>query len=189
VLRCGDVANPVLGMKQGVTYTFDQSDASNWYHPLGFAYNPDGAHKGVDELEPGLLEDWACSKGMQCQAPMYFINDEYVGTYSNIDSDDVAVSEMHGGGTGVKVTTGEDDFGLDVYEPAFFLRREDWLADKYSVKVTLTDKDFTEDFFYFCQKLGRDTPPPSSSSAHPPAPRRPHPQPHVSAHQAARRGR
>ena len=25
VLRCGDVANPVLGMKQGVTYTFDQS--------------------------------------------------------------------------------------------------------------------------------------------------------------------
>ncbi len=44
---------------------------------------------------------------------------------------------MHGGGTGVKVTTGEDDFGLDVYEPAFFQRREDWLADKYSVKVTL----------------------------------------------------
>ena len=89
VLRCGDVANPVLGMKQGVTYTFDQSDASNWYHPLGFAYNPDGAHKGVDELEPGLLEDWACAKGMQCQAPMYFINDEYVGTYSNIDNSDV----------------------------------------------------------------------------------------------------
>ena len=44
---------------------------------------------------------------------------------------------MHGGGTGVKITEGEDDFGLDVYEPAFFQRREDWLADKYSVKVTL----------------------------------------------------
>ena len=27
--------------------------------------------------------------------------------------------------------------GLDVYEPAFFQRREDWLADKYSVKVAL----------------------------------------------------
>ena len=28
---------------------------------------------------------------MQCQAPMYFINDEYVGTYSNIDNSDVAI--------------------------------------------------------------------------------------------------
>ena len=61
---------------------------------------------------------------------------------------------MHGGGKGVKVTTGEDDFGLDVYEPAFFQRREDWLADKYSVKVTLTDTDFKEDFFYFCHSCG-----------------------------------
>ena len=50
---------------------------------------------------------------MQCQAPMYFINDEYVGTYSNIDNSDVAIAEMHGGGTGVKVTEGEDDFGAD----------------------------------------------------------------------------
>ena len=26
------------------TYTFDQSDHTNWYHPVGFAYQPDGAH-------------------------------------------------------------------------------------------------------------------------------------------------
>ena len=36
---------------------------------------------------------------------MYFINDEYVGTYSNIDNSDVAIAEMHGGGTprGIRV--------------------------------------------------------------------------------------
>ena len=33
---------------------FDQLDSSNWYHPLGFAYYPDGAHDGVDELEEGV---------------------------------------------------------------------------------------------------------------------------------------
>ena len=35
------------------TYTFDQSDHTNWYHPVGFAYQPDGAHGstwGGDEL-------------------------------------------------------------------------------------------------------------------------------------------
>ena len=43
---------PTLIMKAGVTYTFIQQDISNWYHPLGFAYFPDGAHVGVPELEP-----------------------------------------------------------------------------------------------------------------------------------------
>jgi len=28
--ECGDVAMPVIGMQQGITYNFDQSDASNW---------------------------------------------------------------------------------------------------------------------------------------------------------------
>jgi hypothetical protein len=29
-----------------------QSDPSNYYHPMGFAYYPDGAHDGKIELEP-----------------------------------------------------------------------------------------------------------------------------------------
>jgi hypothetical protein len=37
-------SSPDLTVEIGTTYTFDQSDASNWYHPVGFAYEPDGAH-------------------------------------------------------------------------------------------------------------------------------------------------
>jgi hypothetical protein len=37
-------SSPDLTVEIDTTYTFDQSDASNWYHPVGFAYEPDGAH-------------------------------------------------------------------------------------------------------------------------------------------------
>ena len=42
------------GVEKGVTYRFVQSDETNYYHPLGLAYYPDGAHDDVDELEPGV---------------------------------------------------------------------------------------------------------------------------------------
>jgi uncharacterized protein (DUF305 family)/plastocyanin len=44
--------SPEITVKIGQTYTFDQRDPSNWYHPVGFAYYPDGAHGaswGADE--------------------------------------------------------------------------------------------------------------------------------------------
>jgi uncharacterized protein (DUF305 family) len=37
-------SSPTIIVQIGKTYTFDQRDPSNWYHPLGFAYYPDGAH-------------------------------------------------------------------------------------------------------------------------------------------------
>merc|ERR1719269_265616 len=79
--ECGDVANPVIVMKRGVTYTFDQSDNSNWYHPLGFAYYVDGAHNEVDELEPGITQTTgdACAADNTCQAPMYYKNGVFAG--------------------------------------------------------------------------------------------------------------
>ena len=40
---CSGVS-PKLKLSAGVTYTFDQSHASNWYHPVGFAYIAGGAH-------------------------------------------------------------------------------------------------------------------------------------------------
>lgn len=80
------------------------------YHPLGFAYFPDGAHAAVDELEPGIAPPGSsstCADDMTCPAPMYYIGDEYKGSYSN-------------NGDLNPVTTGEDNFGLDDYEPLFF---------------------------------------------------------------------
>eukprot|EP00955_Chlamydomonas_euryale_P084852 364013-Chlamydomonas_euryale.AAC.8 len=46
----------------------------NWYHPLGFAYYPDGAHEGVDEVEDdslvylinGVQDVHACQKRDRC---------------------------------------------------------------------------------------------------------------------------
>ena len=40
-LECGDTPMPVLAVEKGVTYTFEQFDASNWYHPLAFGTEPD----------------------------------------------------------------------------------------------------------------------------------------------------
>ena len=46
--------SPEITVKIGETVTFDQTDPSNWYHPVGFAYEPDGAHGstwGGEELD------------------------------------------------------------------------------------------------------------------------------------------
>merc|ERR1719359_161059 len=121
-------------MKRGVTYTFDQSDNSNWYHPLGFAYFVDGAHNEVDELEPGITQTTgdACAADNTCQAPMYYKNGNFAGA-------------------GTYPTAGNDgDFGLDDYEPEFFHRKSDWTTTTYSVKLTLTDTAYATDIFYFC---------------------------------------
>jgi hypothetical protein len=40
-LECGDTPMPILAVEKGVTYTFEQFDASNWYHPLAFGTEPD----------------------------------------------------------------------------------------------------------------------------------------------------
>ena len=65
---------PDLEVQVGETYTFDQSDETNWYHPIGFAYYPDGAHGGrIEVLDdstpgraaggPGLCEEALCEDG------------------------------------------------------------------------------------------------------------------------------
>ena len=132
-VECGDTANPVIGMQQGVTYTFDQSHATNWFHPLGFAYFPDGAHDGVDELEPGISQtNGSCVSNNTCQAPMYHKDGVFVG------------------GSYDGATIGGEDFGLDNYEPEFFYPRGKWLEASYSVTLTITDTTYANDIFYFC---------------------------------------
>jgi hypothetical protein len=64
--ECGsDNIFPVIGVEVGKTYRFIQEDKSNYYHPLGFAYHPDGAHVDKDEVEEDYLT--------------YKLNDEHVG--------------------------------------------------------------------------------------------------------------
>jgi len=100
--------SPELEMELNVEYTFMQLDATNWYHPLGFAYYPDGALNDVDELEADIGNG---------DAPVYYVD--------NVTSD------------------------LDTYEPAFKLDRGTWKQKQYMVKLTVTDPNVTE-IFYFC---------------------------------------
>jgi len=131
---------PVLGMKRNVQYRFIQEDETNYYHPLGFAYEADGAHAGVDELEPGIVPEGSnssCGDENTCPAPMYINDGVYLGVYSNIDQ--------------ITLATGDEDFGLDVYEPQFFASPPDWLsAGTYEVALKFEITDYDKDIFYFC---------------------------------------
>ena len=140
--ECPGLINPTIGLEMGETYTFLQHDRSNYYHPLGFAYFPDGAHDGVEELEPGIGmgTDTACASAASCPAPMYFLNGNYLGSYSNIP--EVA---------NVTVTAGEEDFGLDAFEPLFFHPMPEWVGyGTFEIKLNFDDQSYDKDIFYFC---------------------------------------
>ena len=138
VIEGCDGVNPTLHLEVGRTYLFAQSDISNWYHLIGFSYEADGAHVGVDELEPGIAPgDSKCAKTLSCPAPMYWMKGEYTGVYSNIES--------------LVPIMGDEDFGLDVVEPLFFHPLGDW--ESYGPFVTalnFDDANFDQDIFYFC---------------------------------------
>jgi len=140
VKECGDEVMPTLGIEKGKTYKFKQYDTTNYYHPLGIAYYPDGAHDDVDELEPGIAPPGSasgCEDDLTCPAPMYLLNGEYLGKYSN--------------NADVTPLSGDEDFGLDFYEPDFFLPIEAWIeSGDYSVMLKFDVDDFTDDIFYFC---------------------------------------
>lgn len=54
--ECPDAGNmPTITMELGKTYRFIQRDISNYIHPLGFAYEPDGALAGANEVEEEYL--------------------------------------------------------------------------------------------------------------------------------------
>jgi len=139
--ECGDAPNPTLGLELGVTYTFDQTEISNYMHPLGFSYFADGAHDDQDELEPGIAppgSDSSCDESASCAAPMYEVAGEYVGEYSN----NAKIAN---------ITTGNENFGLDDYEPLFFFPILEWKGmGPYQVTLKLTDDDINSDIFYFC---------------------------------------
>jgi len=134
--------NPTLELTIGRTYLFDQSDESNWYHLIGFSYEADGAHAGVDELEPSIVppgSDSTCDVTLSCPAPMYYMNGTYTGSYSNIPS---LVSVP---------TEPSDDFGLDTVEPLFFHPIGDWQGyGPFVTALNFDDENVDQDIFYFC---------------------------------------
>lgn len=131
--------NPTIGLEIGETYTFYQGHRSNYFHPLGFAYYPDGAHASEPELEPGVAMSGSnCSTTLTCPAPMYFKKFKYLGVYSN----NANVTPL---------TMGQENFGLDNYEPEFFFPLVEWVnSGPYSVKLRFDDAAYDKDLFYFC---------------------------------------
>ena len=127
----------------GRTYIFDQSDISNWYHPIGFAYEADGAHVGVDELEPGITPPGStsdCASNLSCPAPMYVKDGEYQGTYANVDTEFTSIPAEP-----------SEDFGLDAVEPLFFHPLGDWESyGIFTIVLNFNVNDFEKDIFYFC---------------------------------------
>merc|ERR1712021_36581 len=105
---------------------------------IGFAYETDGAHASVGELEPGISRGASdCEATNSCPAPMYFKQGSYAGTYSNIP-------EL------VAATSGEDDFGLDTVEPEFFFPLGDWQGQGPYTTYLNFDSPYDKDIFYFC---------------------------------------
>lgn len=129
-----DGVQPTLGMVEGVKYTFDQTDVTNWFHPLGFAYGPDGVYLEQDELEKSVADPNGdvsnCTDSLSCQHAQYKLNGE------NLCDNDPCDPE---------------DFGLDQYEGVYFSGgRDDWIDQgNFTVDVTITDPGTTE-IFYFC---------------------------------------
>jgi hypothetical protein len=126
--ECPGLVSPTIGIELGVTYTFLQEDRSNWYHPIGFAYEPDGALANKDELEPIISQTGSdCVEENSCPSPKYMLDGVFLGV------------------------TETEDFGLDVYEPGFFASPAEWTsAGVYSITLTFDDENYSKDIFYFC---------------------------------------
>ena len=86
---------------------------------------------------------------MSCPAPIYYQNGVSLGKYNNIPTTNS--SEVDTGLQILQVTTGEDDFGLDFYEPLFFHPLGDWLGyGKFEIVLRFDVDDYDKDMFYFC---------------------------------------
>lgn len=127
--------------RKGVTYNFVQKDISNFFHPFGLGYYPDGFD---DELEPGIVPPGSnseCGDTNNCPAPMYVLDGEYLGEYSN-DNEEIA-----------PVTNDSEDFGLSSYRSLFFEKSpSSWVrSGTFEVALKFDVDDFTDDIFYYCK--------------------------------------
>jgi hypothetical protein len=120
-----DGVNPKLSIAAGTTYTFDQSHASNWYHPIGFAYIAGGAHTECADSEGAIGECPELGGETPTTTIQYYVDD-------------------------VPVTDDESGFGLDAYEPLFFNSQDHWGGSDFEVTLNIpVSAQFTK-IYYFC---------------------------------------
>merc|ERR1719353_669477 len=73
---------PKLQLTAGTVYTFDQSDASNWYHPVGFSYIAGGAHTECKDSEGVAVTDDESGFGLDAYEPEFFNSQDWWGEQS-----------------------------------------------------------------------------------------------------------
>ena len=110
VAGCAGV-NPKLSLTAGTIYTFDQSDATNWYHPVGFSYIAGGAHTSCLQTDGSAGECPELGGESAGSTLQYYVD-------------------------GTAVTSDDSGFGLDAYEPLFF-NSQDWWGEQPSFFVDL----------------------------------------------------
>jgi len=119
---------PKLQLEAGKTYEFIQHHASNWYHPVGFAFIAGGAHTECKDASGNVGEcpelDGCKTLGACAEAGLDYEIDGAAANGANL--------------------------GLDDYEPLFFNSQDWWGAKKFSVKLHIAaDVPFTK-IYYFC---------------------------------------
>lgn len=120
---------PELSVRIGQTYTFDQTDISNWWHPLGFAFYPDGANG----------ETWGAPERQEVERAdqlQYLINGIPASCPAHVQQPN------------------SGDTGLDCYEPAFMDLRSEWRLQRFAVNLTVTPELAAASrggaIYYFC---------------------------------------
>jgi hypothetical protein len=139
-----DGTSPVLLLRRGVSYTFEQVDVSNIGHPLAFAYAPDGPLVGAPPLAEPAPRACAtprlnCDPGVARQAPRYFIDGAAAGACSDnsssSDGDDAAAMSAA---------------ARDAYVLSFQAPEAAWAAHAHAVRLTIPLASKTSTFFYHC---------------------------------------
>jgi len=87
--ECGDVVNPTLGLSPGQTYTFIQSDRSNFFHPLGIA----GTNANETYMTGTTVIDKQTFEGHFVQAPSIWKSYEEHSVQVHIKAPDTEVAE------------------------------------------------------------------------------------------------
>ncbi|EKX41142.1 hypothetical protein GUITHDRAFT_112878 [Guillardia theta CCMP2712] len=143
--NCKGSQRPTIKIRANSTYKFVQTEKTNWLHPLGFAYGPDGAHDGRDELEPGVKPPGSkskCDESKTCQSPRYHggkSGDVFLGRTGLLSTPEDPYAGM-----------GDGEFGLETYESHFQDHSLSlWARNKYSVLLRIED-EATAEIYYFC---------------------------------------